>query len=97
MRTGVRRAESELCGGHRARGGLSSQELKDYGGIRSLLHLRASRPRLYVALGRDAIVNPLPTFMETLPDRDGLRVADLGCGIGNLLPFLHTVSEGRNR
>jgi trans-aconitate methyltransferase len=34
------------------------------------------------------VVNPLLTFLDALPGRDDLTVADLGCGIGNLLPFL---------
>jgi SAM-dependent methyltransferase len=34
------------------------------------------------------VVNPLPTFLEALPGREDFTVADLGCGIGNLLPFL---------
>jgi len=34
------------------------------------------------------VVNPLLTFLEALPGREGMTVADLGCGIGNLLPFL---------
>src|SRR5215467_1345798 len=34
------------------------------------------------------VVNPLLSFLDGLPDRDKLTVGDLGCGIGNLLPFL---------
>jgi SAM-dependent methyltransferase len=34
------------------------------------------------------VVNPLLTFLDSLPGRDELTVADLGCGVGNLLPFL---------
>jgi SAM-dependent methyltransferase len=34
------------------------------------------------------VVNPLVTFLDALPGREDLTVADLGCGIGNLLPFL---------
>jgi SAM-dependent methyltransferase len=34
------------------------------------------------------VVNPLLTFLDALPGRESLTVADLGCGIGNLLPFL---------
>jgi SAM-dependent methyltransferase len=36
----------------------------------------------------EEVVNPLLTFLDTLPGREDLTVADLGCGIGNLLPFL---------
>lgn len=34
------------------------------------------------------VVNPLLTFLDSLPARETLTAADLGCGIGNLLPFL---------
>ena len=34
------------------------------------------------------VVNPLLSFLDGLPGRENLTVADLGCGIGNLLPFL---------
>ncbi|MBM3775060.1 MAG: class I SAM-dependent methyltransferase [Acidobacteria bacterium] len=34
------------------------------------------------------VVNPLLEFLERLPRRRQKTVADLGCGIGNLLPFL---------
>jgi SAM-dependent methyltransferase len=34
------------------------------------------------------VVNPLLAFLDSLPGRESLTVADLGCGIGNLLPFL---------
>jgi SAM-dependent methyltransferase len=36
----------------------------------------------------DEVVNPLLAFLDELPERERLTVADLGCGIGNLLPFL---------
>jgi SAM-dependent methyltransferase len=35
-----------------------------------------------------AVVNPLLSFLDGLPGRENLAAADLGCGIGNLLPFL---------
>src|SRR4030095_14468825 len=34
------------------------------------------------------VVNPLLDYLDDLPGREELTVADLGCGIGNLLPFL---------
>ena len=34
------------------------------------------------------VVNPLLAFLDALPGREELAVADMGCGIGNLLPFL---------
>lgn len=34
------------------------------------------------------IVNPLLDYLDALPGRERMTVADLGCGIGNLLPFL---------
>lgn len=34
------------------------------------------------------VVNPLLDYLDTFPGREKLIVADLGCGIGNLLPFL---------
>jgi len=36
----------------------------------------------------ERVVNPLLDFLDALPGRERMRVADLGCGIGNLLPFL---------
>jgi trans-aconitate methyltransferase len=36
----------------------------------------------------EEVVNPLVTFLDAMPEREDLTVADLGCGIGNLLPFL---------
>jgi SAM-dependent methyltransferase len=34
------------------------------------------------------VKNPLLDYLDALPDRQKMTVADLGCGIGNLLPFL---------
>jgi len=34
------------------------------------------------------VVNPLMAFLDAVPEREQCTVADLGCGIGNLLPFL---------
>ena len=34
------------------------------------------------------VVNPLLDYLDGLSGRENLTVADLGCGIGNLLPFL---------
>ena len=34
------------------------------------------------------VVNPLLDYLDGFPGRENLTVADLGCGIGNLLPFL---------
>jgi len=34
------------------------------------------------------VVNPLLDYLDGLPGREELAIADLGCGIGNLLPFL---------
>lgn len=34
------------------------------------------------------VVNPLIGYLDELSDREQMTVADLGCGIGNLLPFL---------
>lgn len=34
------------------------------------------------------VINPLRKFLGKLPRRKRLNVGDLGCGIGNLLPFL---------
>lgn len=34
------------------------------------------------------VVNPLLDYLDCLPGREEMSVADLGCGIGNLLPFL---------
>ena len=34
------------------------------------------------------VINPLLDYLDGLPGREKLTVADLGCGIGNLLPFL---------
>ena len=34
------------------------------------------------------VVNPLLDYLDGLPGREELTIADLGCGIGNLLPFL---------
>ncbi len=34
------------------------------------------------------VVNPLLDHLDRLPGRERMTVADLGCGIGNLLPFL---------
>ena len=33
------------------------------------------------------VINPLLDYLDGLPGREKLTVADLGCGIGNLLPF----------
>jgi SAM-dependent methyltransferase len=35
-----------------------------------------------------AVKNPLLDYLDALPGREEMTVADLGCGIGNLLPFL---------
>lgn len=34
------------------------------------------------------VKNPLLDYLNALPGREAMTVADLGCGIGNLLPFL---------
>jgi ubiquinone/menaquinone biosynthesis C-methylase UbiE len=34
------------------------------------------------------VKNPLLDYLDALPGRQEMTVADLGCGIGNLLPFL---------
>ena len=34
------------------------------------------------------VVNPLLDYLDRLPGQEELTIADLGCGIGNLLPFL---------
>ncbi len=34
------------------------------------------------------VKNPLLDYLDALPGREEMTVADLGCGIGNLLPFL---------
>src|SRR5262245_8142594 len=34
------------------------------------------------------VVNPLLDYLDRLPGRQDLSVADLGCGLGGLLPFL---------
>ena len=34
------------------------------------------------------VISPLLGFLDSLPDKHRMAVADLGCGIGNLLPFL---------
>ena len=34
------------------------------------------------------VINPLLDYLDALPGHADLTVADLGCGIGNLLPFL---------
>jgi SAM-dependent methyltransferase len=37
---------------------------------------------------RANVINPLLDYLDALPGHANLTVADLGCGTGNLLPFL---------
>ncbi len=37
---------------------------------------------------QDGVINPLFDALRALPDRKTMTVADVGCGVGSLLPFL---------